>query len=59
MAYTEEPEVGFSVWVLPVDHPAEYLNNKPVITSTIVAVEGNGNFETLNTKYVLVTKESK
>lgn len=50
-----KPEVGFRHWIIPLDHPAEYLNNLPANTSSIVSAEDNGNFETLNTKYVLVT----
>lgn len=56
----DKPEVGMRHWIIPLDHPAEYLNNFPASTSAVVSVEDNGNFETLNTKYVLVTnKENK
>lgn len=44
--------VGYRTWVWPVDHPSELVSNKQVaLTSPIVAVHGNGVFETMNTIY--------
>jgi hypothetical protein len=47
------PEVGNSTAVIPLDHPAEYLNGRVATTSYIVAVGQNGSFETRNTRYEL------
>lgn len=46
-------QVGYRTWVWPVDHPdTERVSNQTVaLTSEIVAVHGNGVFETLNTIY--------
>lgn len=49
------PVVRESCDVYPVDHPAVYLNGKIAHTSSVVSVDENGvDFETLNTRYVLV-----
>jgi hypothetical protein len=46
------PKKGDQAVVIPVDHPARYLNGVKVRTSTVVAVDADGiNFETLNTRY--------
>lgn len=46
-------EIGKSVTITTVDHPAAYLNDFPVVyTSAIVAFdEETGEFETRNTLY--------
>lgn len=40
-------------YVIPIDHPAQYLNGDVVRTSYIVEVFEDG-FETRNTRYVMV-----
>ena len=45
-------EEGRTARVVPVDHPAAYLNGEIVTTSYIVAVNPDGSFETRNTRYV-------
>lgn len=47
------PVKGRSAVVVPVDHPAQYLNGITITTSTVLAVFEDG-FETHNTRYVLV-----
>lgn len=53
-----DPVVGQRYNVVTLDHPASYLNEAPYVhTSTVVSVdEATGNFQTLNTNYVLVTE---
>lgn len=51
--YASEPRVGDVTAVIPVDHPAGYLNGRVATTSYIVAVGEDGSFETRNTRYVL------
>jgi hypothetical protein len=51
-AYTFPLEVGSPTQVVPVDHPAAYLNGRLATTSYIVAVDGTS-FETRNTRYEL------
>lgn len=48
------PKVGSPCYVWPVDHPdkTHVSNTKMVKTSQVVAVHKNGEFETLNTRYV-------
>lgn len=49
----QPPRVNERASVIPVDHPAVYLNGQRVSTSAVVSVAEDGNsFETLNTKYV-------
>jgi hypothetical protein len=48
-SFAKVDEVAF---VIPVDHPAQYLNGDVVRTSYIVEVFEDG-FETRNTRYVL------
>lgn len=43
--------IGASVSIIPLDHPAEYLNGDIAYTSAVVAIDGD-NFETRNTRYV-------
>lgn len=46
-------EIGESAGVVPIDHPAIYLNGRAAYTSYIVNIAENGvDFETRNTKYV-------
>jgi hypothetical protein len=52
-AYSEQPIIGRRFDVIPTNHPAAYLNGELVSTSMVVASDGQGNFETLNTRYVL------
>lgn len=45
--------VGDRAGVVPVDHPASYLNGRVAYTSTVISIDVNGvDFETQNTKYV-------
>lgn len=44
--------VGYEACVIPVDHPATYLNGRYVDTSPVVNIF-EGGFETRNTRYVL------
>jgi hypothetical protein len=47
------PKIGQRAIVVPIDHPAAYLNYQRVDTSRVIAVAEDGNsFETLNTRYV-------
>lgn len=46
------PEVGKRYSMVPVDHPAAYLNGIMAVSSTVVAVNGTS-FETMNTRYEL------
>lgn len=46
--------VGDSANIIPVDHPAGYLNGRVAHTSGVVSVGPDGSFETRNTRYVLV-----
>lgn len=47
------PEVDLPAMVIPIDHPAAYLNGDIVTTSYVVSIDENGtDFETRNTKYV-------
>lgn len=47
------PEVNYRAVIVPIDHPAIYLNGQRVTTSTIISVDDNGkDFESLNTRYV-------
>jgi hypothetical protein len=50
--YVEQPEIGDSCNIIPIDHPASYLNGDIAHTSEVVAITEDG-FETLNTRYVL------
>ncbi len=52
-----EPEPGLRAWIMPIDHPRGELNNCPCSTSIVVSVQPNGDFETLNTKYILDTEQ--
>lgn len=52
-----KPKVGFRAWVVPLNHPQRSLNGELAHTSTVISADGSGDFETLNTKYVL--EESK
>ena len=66
----EKPIVHFSrlIWkappgeraaIIPIDHPAVYLNGKTTYTSDVVSLDANGiDFETLNTKYVFKQQEN-
>jgi hypothetical protein len=47
-------KVGGRGVVIPIDHPNLDVNNDVAFTSRIVSIELNGDFETLNTKYVRV-----
>ena len=44
-------EIGCRVALIPIDHPATYLNGGVAYTSGVMAVDGN-DFETMNTLYV-------
>lgn len=49
------PKKGSQAVVVPINHPAAYLNGVKVRTSTVVSVDSDGiNFETLNTRYEFV-----
>jgi hypothetical protein len=47
-----KPVVGLSYSMVPVDHPAGYLNGQICESSRVIAVDATG-FETLNTRYEL------
>lgn len=49
------PQVGRGTYILPHNHPAEdrVSNTGPAITSPVIWVGDNGDFETKNTIYVL------
>ena len=43
---------GMSAYVLPVDHPSDFISNERTVrTSTVVEVHEDGSFETQNTLY--------
>ena len=48
------PHVGNTAVVWPLDHPdtSRVSNTGPVITSTVVKINDDGSFETLNSIYV-------
>lgn len=48
-----ELRVNGSATIIPVDHPAGYLNGRIAHTSYIMAVGTDGSFETRNTRYEL------
>jgi hypothetical protein len=48
----ENYKIGHSIAVLPVDHPAVYLNGRITFTTPVVKVNIDGSFETYNTVYV-------
>jgi hypothetical protein len=52
--YLFKPEVGRACVVFPTDHPAKdrVSNKKWAITSPVVAIQQDGSFETMNTRYV-------
>lgn len=45
------PEISQRAVIVPIDHPAVYLNGDVVHTSGVVSISGK-DFETRNTKYV-------
>ena len=46
--------VGTPAIVFPIDHPSELVSNtNPALTSTVIRVGENGEFETKNTIYKL------
>lgn len=48
--------IGRTAIITPVDHPdsANVSNKMYVMTSPVVAIHANGDFETVNTKYMLI-----
>lgn len=57
LADAAKPKVGFRVWVMPLDHPRTELNYQAALTSTVVLVQPNGDFETLFSKYTLDSQQ--
>lgn len=52
-----KPAIGNRAWIVPIDHPRRNLNGEIAQTSLVVHAEDSGNFETLNTKYVLADQK--
>lgn len=49
-----QPKVGSRYNMVPVDHPAEYLNGRICESSRVISVDDNNtSFETQNTRYEL------
>ena len=49
---------GKSAWIYPVDHP-DLSNKKLAVTSVVLSVKANGEFETMNTIYRPLSQKRK